>query len=129
MTLVVELAMAVVAGVELLQRDTPSDGGRDGVGETIVEEVDVAMGLSWRRTRWPRAEREPPGERDGQDAAQLALDARPGSEPAIVPGAQKAVGVREVVLDDGLQALGDHDVVVCATASVWRRVVRRGGKV
>ena len=125
MTLVVELAMAVVAGVELLQRDAPSDGGRDGAGEAVVEEVDAAMGLSWRRTRWPRAEREPPGERDGHDAAQLALDARPGSEPAVVPGAQEAVGVREVVLDDGLQALGDHDAVVCAAAHAQRWVVRR----
>ena len=86
------------------------------------------MGLSWRRTRWPRVEWEPPGERDGQDAAQLALDARPGSEPAVVPGAQEAVGVREVVLDDGLQALGDHDVVVCAAAPARWRVVQRGGK-
>ena len=69
MTLVVELVMAVVAGVELLQRNAPSDGCRDGTGEAVFEEVDTAMGLSWRRTRWPRAEREPPGERDGHDAA------------------------------------------------------------
>jgi hypothetical protein len=41
MTLVVELATAVVAGVELLQRDAPSDGGRDGAGEAVVEEVDA----------------------------------------------------------------------------------------
>jgi hypothetical protein len=86
------------------------------------------MGLSWRHTRWPRAEREPPGECDGHYAAQLALDARPGSEPAVIPRVQEAVGVREVMLDDGLQALGDHDAVICAAAPARRRVVRRGGK-
>ena len=53
--------MAVVAGVELLLREAPSNGGRDGAGEAVVEEVDDAMGLSWRRTRWPREEREPQG--------------------------------------------------------------------
>jgi hypothetical protein len=42
MTLVVELATAVVAGIELLQRDAPSVGGRDGDGEAVVEEVDAA---------------------------------------------------------------------------------------
>lgn len=41
MNLVVELATAVVAGVELLQRDAPSNGGRDGAGEAVVEEVDA----------------------------------------------------------------------------------------
>ena len=120
--------MAVVAGVELLHRDAPFDGGRDGSGEAVVEEVDAAMGLLWRHTRWPHAEREPPGEHDGHDAAQLALDARTGSEPAVFPGAQEAVGVQEVVLDDGLHDLGDHDAVVCAVAPVRRQVVQRGGK-